>query len=79
MIMTLTVKDLDEIEKIVDEKIEERTKNLPTKDEFFTKMDELMGELKTIRESTDILTHRASDHEDRITKVEKKITTAISS
>ncbi len=70
--MVLTVRDLGEIEKIVDERIEERTKNLPTKDEFFTKMDEIMGELKTIRESADILTHRASDHEDRITKIEKK-------
>ena len=73
MTMALTVKDLDEIEKIVDEKIKERTKNLPTKDEFFTKMDKMMGELKTIRESTDILTHRFSDHGDRITKIEKKI------
>lgn len=77
--MTLTIKDLDEIEKIVDEKIEENTKNLPTKDEFFTKMDEIMGELKIIRESTDILTHRVSKHEDKITKIEKKIASAISS
>ncbi len=77
--MALTIKDLDEIEKIVDEKIEENIKNLPTKDEFFTKMDEIMGELKTIRESTDILTHRVSKHEDRITKIEKKIASAISS
>ena len=44
--MTLTIKDFDEIEKMVDEKIEEKTKNLHTKDEFFTKMDEIMGELK---------------------------------
>ena len=76
--MTLTEKDLDEIEKIVDEKIEERVKNLPTKDEFFTKMDEIMGELKTIRESTDIITQRVSSHEERIARIEKKITTAIS-
>ena len=75
----LTIKDLDEIEKIVDEKIEEKTKNLPTKDEFFTKMDEVMGELKTIRESTEMLTERVSDHEERITRIEKKITTAVSS
>ena len=77
--MTLTIKDLDEIEKIVDEIIEENTRNLPTKDELFTKMDKVMGELKTIRESTSILTHRVSKHEDRITKIEKKISTAITS
>ena len=41
--MVLTVKDLDEIEKLVDEKIEGRTSNLPTKDDFFGKMDEVMG------------------------------------
>ncbi|MFC1710358.1 hypothetical protein ACFL0F_01705 [Patescibacteria group bacterium] len=77
--MTLTIKDLDEIEKIVDNKIEENTKNLPTKDEFFTKMDEVMGELKSIRESTSILTNRVSEHEDRISKIEKKISTAVAS
>jgi len=77
--MTLTVKDLDEIEKIVVERIEENTRNLPTKDEFFTKMDEVAGELKTIIESASILTHRISKHEDRITKIEKKISTAITS
>lgn len=77
--MTLTIKDLDEIEKIVDEKIDEKVRNLPTKNEFFSKMDEIMGELKTIRESTDALTHRASNHDDRITKIEKKIASAVAS
>jgi len=47
--MSLTQKDLDDIEQIVDEKIEEKVKNLPTKDEFYNKMDEVIGELKTIR------------------------------
>lgn len=48
----LTQTDFDEIEKIVDEKIGQKTKLLPTKDEFFEKMDEVMGELKGIREET---------------------------
>lgn len=74
----LTIKDLDEIEKVVDEKIKERTSNLPTKDDFFTKMDELMGELKSIRENIGVLTNQVSGHEDRIDKIEKKITAAIS-
>lgn len=41
----LTQKDLDEIEEIVEEKLDGKIKNLPTKDEFFSKMDEVMGEL----------------------------------
>jgi len=70
----LTQKDLDEIEGIVEEKIEENTKNLPTKDEFFTKMDEVVGELKTIRENQDLVTHKVyEDHEERIEKIEKKL------
>lgn len=44
----LTQKDFDEIEEIIDKKLEEKIKFLPTKDEFYGKMDELMGELKTI-------------------------------
>ena len=75
----LSVKDLDEIEKIVDEKIEERTNNLPTKDDFFSKMDEVMGELKAIRENSSVLSNQVSDHEDRIAKIEKKINTAVAS
>jgi len=46
----LTQKDLDQVENIIDEKVGEKTKLLPTKDEFFGKMDEVMGELKSIRE-----------------------------
>ena len=47
--MALTMTDLDEIGKVVDERIEEKIRNLPTKDEFFGKMDEVVGELKAIR------------------------------
>ncbi len=46
----LTQKDLSQIEEIVEEKIGEKTKFLPTKDEFYGKMDEVVGELKSIRE-----------------------------
>lgn len=44
----LTQKDTDEIEKTIDQKLDQKIKLLPTKDEFFTKMDEVMGELQTI-------------------------------
>jgi len=69
----LTANDFEEIEKIIDEKLDEKTKNLPTKDEFFGKMDEVMGELKTIREEQTVQGHRLSDHEDRITTIEDKL------
>lgn len=69
----LTAQDLDEIEKVVDEKIDENTRNLPTKDEFFGKMDEVMGELKAIREEQPLQSHRLSNHEDRISVIEKKL------
>jgi predicted nuclease with TOPRIM domain len=71
--MTLTQRDLDEIEKIVDDTVNENTRNLPSKDEFFEKMDEVVGEVKAMREEYSVVTKQVSDHEDRITKVEKKL------
>lgn len=50
----LTQKDLDQVEEIVDRKLDEKIKFLPTKDEFFGKMDEVMGELKAIREEQEV-------------------------
>ena len=52
-------------------KIEEKIEGLPTKDEFYTKMDEVMGELKDIREEVALVSRRSSDHEDRITSLEE--------
>lgn len=69
-----------ELELILGPKIEEKTshlvtkedlKYLPTKDNFYEKMDEVMGELKAIREENAILNGRTSDHEERITKLEE--------
>lgn len=54
----------------LDEKLDERLSHLPTKDEFYEKMDEVMGELKTIREEQTVISHKVSDHEDRIQKIE---------
>jgi hypothetical protein len=68
------------IEVAVDEVVEKKelvTKqdlsHLPTKDEFYSKMDEVMGELKAIREEQTVQSHQLSDHEDRIEKVESKL------
>lgn len=51
----LTQNDIKEIERIVGEKIDEKTKFLPTKDQFFERMDSLSGQIKKIQESLDFL------------------------
>jgi len=64
------------IEVVIDEAIEsklvtkEDISHLPTKDEFYAKMDEVVGELRAIREEQPLQSHRLSDHEDRIEKIE---------
>jgi hypothetical protein len=47
--------------------------NLPTKDEFFTKMDELLTEVKTSREEQSLLSGRFSIHSDQIEEVQKHL------
>ena len=61
------IKDLMQV--TIDEAIETKglvTKadisHLPTKDEFYGKMDEVMGELKAIREEVAVSTHQVADH-----------------
>lgn len=80
--MTLTKKDLQAIRDLVkitvddelEEKLNEKLKNFPTKDEFFSRMDEIMTELKAMREEQKILTHKVyEDHEGRITTLEDKL------
>jgi hypothetical protein len=53
--MTLTQRDLDEIEKIVDERVDDKISHLPTKDDSYQKMDELIGELGGMREDFAVL------------------------
>ena len=69
--------DLKAIKGLIEVTIDEKelvTKSdishLPTKDEFYTKMDKVMGELKTIREEQTLQCQHLTDHEDRIQKVE---------
>lgn len=68
--MTLTQKDIDGIEGVVADVVEEKTKNLPTKNEFFTRMDEVMGELEKIRDEQVLRGNRVSSHEDRLLELE---------
>lgn len=69
--MTLTQLDINRIEEVIEEKLEEKIKLLPSKDEFFQKMDEIIGELETIREEQSIIGHQTTNHEERISALEK--------
>jgi len=62
----LTQKDFDQIEGLIDEKLDEKIKFLPSKDEFYSKMDDIMGELKAIREEQEIITGKTSEYNDTI-------------
>ena len=70
----LTIADLDEIEKIIDEKLDDKLKNLPTKAEFFDEISKVMGELQAIRNDNEILNGRTSNHTDELENHEKRIT-----
>lgn len=48
--MALTFRDLQEIRKVVEEVVDERTRLIPTRDELFSRLDETMGELKNARD-----------------------------
>ena len=61
--------DLAEVRDQIDE-VKEQIRGLPTKDEFYTKMDEVVGELQAMREENTIGSHQISDHEDRIENLE---------
>lgn len=77
----LTQKDLDEIEKSTKKVIKDEIKFLPTKEEFYKKMDKLIGEIKASREEHTVISGSLSNHSDqlddykeRIDKLEKIVT-----
>lgn len=67
----LTQRDLNQIEQLIDEKLKEQTSHLPTKDEFFAKMDEVVGQLQKIEQELTVVTYQTKGHDDRIVKLEK--------
>lgn len=76
----LTFRDLQEIGKLIDEKFKQAFKLLPTKEEFFSRMDALSKEIKDSREelaahsmSHDRLDEKSEDLEGRVLTLEKKV------
>ncbi len=66
--------------KVIKEIVEDKTKLLPTKEEFFSKMDEVMGELKTTREAIELhagqhtrVDDQLDNHDKRIKKIEQHL------
>ena len=82
--MSLTQKDFNGIKNLIDVAINENDrlvtrndiKHLPTKDEFYEKMDEVVGELKAVREEQAVLSkinNKVNNLEERTLKIEHKL------
>lgn len=80
--MALTNGDLKAIGNLVgvvlDEKIEEKglvtkddIKHLPSKDEFYAETTKILKKMDDLEVEKDLLSHRSSDHSDRIEALEK--------
>ena len=69
-LIEVTVEDVIEKKELV---TKSDISHLPSKDEFYGKMDEVMGELKAIREEAAVLGHQVSDHADRIDRIESRL------
>ncbi|MEK7119199.1 MAG: hypothetical protein AAB457_04035 [Patescibacteria group bacterium] len=67
--MKLVFPTREEVGKIVDE----RFKFLPTKDEFFARIDKLSGEYKKIDEAETLHAGTMSDHADKIENHDERI------
>ena len=82
--MPLTSKDLSNIRSLVRITLDDNQKfvtkddikHLPTKEEFYSKMDDVMGELKVIREEQTVLSgvnQKVNDLDERTVKIEHKL------
>ena len=60
----------EKLEQKLEEKLNDKLRLLPTRDEFLTKMDEVMGELKDTREEQTMLSYRVSVHSDEISALQ---------
>ncbi len=76
----LTFRDLQEIKKLIDQTIHEAFKHLPSKDDFYSRMDMLSKEIKDAREelaahsiSHDRLDEKDEDLDGRVLILEKKV------
>lgn len=60
----------------IDEKFEDfeiKINHLPTKEEFFSRMDKVMGELQKLRDEVIIVNHQYERTNKRVDKVDKHL------
>lgn len=76
----LTQKDIEEIEQIVKKIVDDQTKFIPSKNDFFSRMDKLSKEIQDARDelvlhsgSHDELSETNLELDARLLKVEKKL------
>lgn len=61
----------EKLDAKLEEKLTEKLKYLPSKEEFYSKMDEIMSELKKIREEHPVLTSQVANLNERVAVLEK--------
>jgi hypothetical protein len=72
--MSLTKSDITQIKGLLnDQEHKFETKIVEVKNDFYNKIDPILKEVTSNREELPIISHRLSNHEDRIEKVEKKL------
>jgi hypothetical protein len=78
--MALNPQDLQAIRDLFELVLEEKQvvtridiSHLPTKEEYYKREDEMMKELKDMREEHSVLSHQVSYHGDRLQKVENQL------
>ena len=60
-------------EAVTKDELREQIKHLPTKEEFYKSQDELMAEVKKIREEQPVQAHQISRNADDIRKIKKHL------
>lgn len=61
------------LDRKLDEKLDEKLSHLPTKEEFFSRMDKLLGEVQKSRDEQTMLSARVSVHSDQIEEIQKNL------
>ena len=68
------------LEEKLEEKLNEKLKYFPSKEQFYEKMDQLMGEIKAMREEQELhagqhteINDRLEEHEAQLKKLAKRV------
>jgi len=71
--MSLTQKDLDEMENTLKDVFITKEEFYQTKSEIMDVLTDILKEVRDMRDEKDIIFHRVSDHEDRIANIENVV------